>query len=156
MLVFSQYYLCGDNEYKAWMYREDNKEYSYRYFRRFLQVLGSKYRPRSQWILKCPMHTLYLDALMKEFPDTRLIFTHRSPENIIPSWSQFQAQMVFFFFHLIIYSQVILSNEFFFSFFFFSLHLVSYLYWSRIWYYPSMYSRNKIYDLRNGTKNFKI
>lgn len=94
MLIFSHYYLSGNGEFKDWFFREDNKAFAYRYLRRFLQHLSSKYPPRSHWLLKAPLNTLYIDTILQEFPDACVIMTHRHPKYIVPSWSQFQAQML--------------------------------------------------------------
>ena len=45
------------------------------------------------WILKTPQHMLDLPALLKVFPDARLIFTHRDPLSVVGStaslaWNQ--------------------------------------------------------------------
>ena len=45
------------------------------------------------WILKTPQHMLDLPALLKVFPDARLIFTHRDPRQVVGSaaslaWNQ--------------------------------------------------------------------
>ena len=37
------------------------------------------------WLMKDPNHSAYLPELMEEFPDARLVFTHRSPAEIVPS-----------------------------------------------------------------------
>jgi hypothetical protein len=62
---------------------------------RLLRLIGwsqqaSSLRP---WILKTPQHMLDLPALLKVFPDARLIFTHRDPLAVIGSaaslaWNQ--------------------------------------------------------------------
>jgi hypothetical protein len=45
------------------------------------------------WLLKTPQHMLDLPALLKVFPDARLIFTHRDPLSVVGSaaslaWNQ--------------------------------------------------------------------
>lgn len=37
------------------------------------------------WILKDPNHSAYLNQLLAEFPDAKLIFTHRAPGDIVAS-----------------------------------------------------------------------
>jgi hypothetical protein len=66
----------------------------YRYLRRYLQLLSYRYRPESHWVLKAPLHALYPRALLREFPDARIIHTHRDPRDIVASWTKFQFQMV--------------------------------------------------------------
>jgi hypothetical protein len=40
---------------------------------------------RDRWVLKSPIHLKTLDALLDEYPDARVIFTHRDPANTVPS-----------------------------------------------------------------------
>jgi len=37
------------------------------------------------WLLKDPRHAFYLPEIIKQFPDAKLIFTHRPPRKLIPS-----------------------------------------------------------------------
>lgn len=43
-------------------------------------------RPRRRWILKSPMHTGNLDALLTVFPDATLVWTHRDPATAVASF----------------------------------------------------------------------
>lgn len=94
LFFYSQYFLCGDGEFKEWFFSKTNKAYLYRYLRRYLQVISAHYRARSHFVLKAPIHTLFIDSLIREFPDSRIIVTHRDPVPIVMSWSQFQTQML--------------------------------------------------------------
>lgn len=68
---------------------------AYKYLADLLRLVGwsqqvSSIRP---WILKTPQHMLDLPALLKVFPDARLIFTHRDPKALVGSaaslaWNQ--------------------------------------------------------------------
>ena len=68
---------------------------AYEQMARLLKLIGwsqqvSSIRP---WILKTPQHMLDLPALLKVFPDARLIFTHRDPQSVVGSaaslaWNQ--------------------------------------------------------------------
>lgn len=40
------------------------------------------------WLMKDPNHAAYLPELMEQFPDAKLIFTHRSPAQIVPSMAK--------------------------------------------------------------------
>ena len=40
------------------------------------------------WLMKDPNHSAYLNELIEEFPDAKLIFSHRSPGEIIPSMAK--------------------------------------------------------------------
>jgi hypothetical protein len=50
---------------------------AYAYHRKFLQVL--QHHVGGTWNCKMPSHALYLDALFAEYPDARVIWTHRDP-----------------------------------------------------------------------------
>lgn len=68
---------------------------AYEHLANLLRLVGwsqqiSSIRP---WILKTPQHMMDLPALLKVFPDARLIFTHRDPQAIVGSaaslaWNQ--------------------------------------------------------------------
>jgi len=68
---------------------------AYHHLADLLRLIGwsqqvSSIRP---WILKTPQHMLDLPALLRVFPDARVIFTHRDPEAIVGSaaslaWNQ--------------------------------------------------------------------
>lgn len=69
--------------YRAWFEQQDLRE-SYRYYKLQLQALSFNIR-RDHWVLKCPVHTPGLDALMEVFPDAMVIQTHRDPVSVMPS-----------------------------------------------------------------------
>jgi len=62
--------------------------------RMFLQVLSFNYNPKSHWVLKAPIHSLYIETLLAEFPDACIINTHRDPKEVVVSWTKFQMQML--------------------------------------------------------------
>ena len=68
--------------YREWLF---NADYSPAYVahRRTLQHL--QWRVPGRWVLKYPKHLLSLDALLAEYPDARLIWTHRDPARVLPS-----------------------------------------------------------------------
>lgn len=80
--------------YGRWCEAQD-AEPAYRHLANLLRLVGwsqqvSSIRP---WILKTPQHMLDLPALLKVFPDARLIFTHRDPQAVVGSaaslaWNQ--------------------------------------------------------------------
>lgn len=80
--------------YAAWCEAADATP-AYRYLADQLRLVGwsqqaSTLRP---WILKTPQHMLDLPALLNVFPDARLIFTHRDPQQVVGSaaslaWNQ--------------------------------------------------------------------
>ena len=68
---------------------------AYRHMADLLRLIGwsqqeSSLRP---WILKTPQHMLDLPALLQVFPDARVIFSHRDPQQVVGSaaslaWNQ--------------------------------------------------------------------
>ncbi len=69
--------------YQDWVDDQDPAP-SYVFHRHFLEHLQSR-AMRERWVLKSPVHLATLDALLGEYPDARLIFTHRDPARTIPS-----------------------------------------------------------------------
>ena len=57
----------------------------YEYFRLQLQAILFQ-RPGTQLVLKDPCHIWNLDALLKAFPDARVIHLHRRLEQVVPSF----------------------------------------------------------------------
>jgi len=50
----------------------------YAYHRKVLKLLQSRFR-RERWMLKAPSHMAVLETLLEEYPDARVIMTHRDP-----------------------------------------------------------------------------
>ncbi|MFF0159579.1 sulfotransferase family protein [Streptomyces sp. NPDC005263] len=71
-------------EYHARQFERDFVP-DYRHLKECLQVLQYG-RPRRRWILKSPMHTGNLDALLTVFPDATLVWTHRDPVTAVASF----------------------------------------------------------------------
>lgn len=63
--------------YVQWMLERDYTP-DYRYLRQVLQVLQYG-RARRRWVLRAPAHLWNLGALVKEFPDAQIVWTHRDP-----------------------------------------------------------------------------
>jgi len=63
-------------EYKEFIFSTDMTS-AYSYHRKFLQAL--QHKAPGVWNLKMPSHILHLDYLIKEYPDARLVWTHRDP-----------------------------------------------------------------------------
>lgn len=62
--------------YRDWIFSTDMTS-AYEYHKRFLQVLQAD--APGVWNLKMPSHSLYIQTLLKVYPDARLIWTHRDP-----------------------------------------------------------------------------
>lgn len=63
--------------YSEWLFDETDMTSTYEYQKRYLQVLQST-APGS-WSLKMPSHSVHIEALLKVFPDARLVWAHRDP-----------------------------------------------------------------------------
>jgi hypothetical protein len=64
--------------YMEWLATKADWEYSYSFYKSFLQVL-QWHNPRRHWLLKAPSHMNYLPVIFKVFPDARVLLTHRDP-----------------------------------------------------------------------------
>lgn len=69
--------------YQAWLDRADLR-WVYASHRRQLQYLQWKC-PAERWVLKSPGHLWALDALFREYPDARVVQTHRDPLRVVAS-----------------------------------------------------------------------
>jgi len=69
--------------YEDWFER-DSQALAYAFHRRLLQHLQAR-RPGKRWVLKAPGHLFALDALLAEYPDARIIQTHRDPLRVMAS-----------------------------------------------------------------------
>jgi hypothetical protein len=64
--------------YRDWLYStEIDMTSTYEYHKRFLQLLQAD--APGVWNLKLPSHALWLETLVKIYPDARLVWTHRDP-----------------------------------------------------------------------------
>lgn len=62
--------------YRDWLFQTDLTS-TYQYHKRFLQLLQANVS--GVWNLKQPSHGLWLQTLLKIYPDARLVWTHRDP-----------------------------------------------------------------------------
>ncbi len=69
--------------YAAWVTDADLTS-TYLYERRVLKLLqwGEQTRP---WRLKSPAHMLWIESLLRAFPDARFVMTHRDPTDVLLS-----------------------------------------------------------------------
>ncbi len=63
---------------------ENDFSTAFEWHRRGLRYLQST-QPDKSWILKTPMHTGYLEMLLKYYPDAKFIHNHRDPMKVISS-----------------------------------------------------------------------
>lgn len=78
--------------YNRWMTEEADLSPVYAAHRRSLQLLQWRC-PGERWVLKSPGHLWALDALVKEFPDARLIQPHRDPLKVISSMTSLETTL---------------------------------------------------------------
>lgn len=78
----------GKKGYREWFEDENNKYFAYLYHRLFFQMLNAAWKPESHWVLKAPVHSMYVSKLQEQYPDARFIFTHRDPLAVVPSWAR--------------------------------------------------------------------
>lgn len=69
--------------YYQWLLMQDHSA-SYAEYHDMLRILGRNFT-FDQWVLKAPRHLLFLDALLKEFPDACIIWPHRDLAKVLPS-----------------------------------------------------------------------
>ncbi|CAF1603390.1 unnamed protein product [Rotaria sp. Silwood1] len=75
-----------DSNAESWIRNEMNKSYAYDYHETFVRMLNSVDAPKSHWLLKTQFHVFYLDELLRHYPNALLIMTHRSLDEVLPSW----------------------------------------------------------------------
>ena len=62
--------------------------HAYSYYKKVLQVLSYQIGERTEarrWTLKCPVHLFYPRQIANVFPDAKFVWTHRHPQNAVPS-----------------------------------------------------------------------
>jgi hypothetical protein len=70
-------------DYSDWVMKCDMRS-AYAYHHRVLKLLQWKCPP-SLWHLKTPVHMLYLDALVAEYPHAKFLWSHRDPASVLGS-----------------------------------------------------------------------
>lgn len=63
--------------YRDWLFQQADLSSTYQYHKRFLQLLQAD--APGIWNLKQPSHALWLDSILKVYPDARFVWTHRDP-----------------------------------------------------------------------------
>jgi len=81
-------------KYQEWLLNRKHQDLvsDYRYYLKQLQILQWK-DENPRWLLKAPVHALYLEALVEVFPDIRIIIADRDPMEAIPSLCSLSARM---------------------------------------------------------------
>ena len=78
--------------YVKWLLNEADFVPTYRWHRRFLQLL-QWHHPGQRWVLKSPGHQWCLGTLLGEYPNALLVQTHRDPLQIISSLASLVATL---------------------------------------------------------------
>ena len=78
--------------YAEWLLDADLTS-TYAYERRILKLLQWG-EPARQWRLKCPAHIIWLDSLLRAFPDARFVMTHRDPTDVMLSVCDVYADII--------------------------------------------------------------
>lgn len=83
-VAFNGFYHVPD--YEDWAMTEGLAEMdaAYAYHKRILKLLQWK-TPAKRWVLRSPIHSLHMNALLKTYPDARFVITHRQAEKVLPS-----------------------------------------------------------------------
>jgi hypothetical protein len=76
--------------YEAWL-QGSGMTQAFRFHRRLLQHL--QWKDPGQWILKAPSHMSCLPSLFAEYPDARVIMTHRDPVKVLASTANMLATL---------------------------------------------------------------
>jgi len=74
----------GMKGYGEWLLGHDMVS-PYQDYKKQLQILASR-EPTEQYVLKCPEHLWFLDALQTVFADACIVWTHRDPFDSVASY----------------------------------------------------------------------
>ena len=69
--------------YEDW-FEADSQQLAYAFHRRLLQHLQAR-NPGRRWVLKAPGHLFALQALLDQYPDAKIVQTHRDPLRVMAS-----------------------------------------------------------------------
>jgi hypothetical protein len=70
--------------YQEYFQAQDQRA-NYAYYRELLKLLDWQ-RPGERWLLKSPAHLWAIDVLLEFFPDACLVWAHRNPVELVPSY----------------------------------------------------------------------
>jgi hypothetical protein len=80
--------------YGIWL-RSYYQSRAYGELREWLQALQHQDPSRAgrKWVLKSPHHLTAVDTVLDEFPDAKVVMTHRTPTSAVPSYASMVAEM---------------------------------------------------------------
>jgi hypothetical protein len=93
-ILLSQLTYDAQSETDTWLKDLMSKDFAYDYHETFLRLLNSVDAPCSHWLLKSPVHTFYLDTLLRHYPHATLIVVHRHLDEVLPSFCRMQLTAV--------------------------------------------------------------
>lgn len=74
-----------ETNFFSWFIDQENKDFSYQYHQTILQMLHDVDPPHTHWQLKGSLQTCFIDTLLKYYPQSSLIMSHRRLDQVIPS-----------------------------------------------------------------------
>jgi hypothetical protein len=80
--------------YGVWL-RSYDQSRAYGELREWLQALQHQDASRKgqKWVLKSPHHLTAVDTVLDEFPETKIVMTHRTPTSAVPSYASMVHEM---------------------------------------------------------------
>ena len=69
-------------DFIEWTYKKDQRD-AYLQFKKVVQLIG--YGNSDKWVLKCPLHMLWIEHTLEQFPTATIVNTYRDPIETIPS-----------------------------------------------------------------------
>ena len=76
---------AAGKSYRQALLEIENKRPIFRYERLFFSMLDAFRPAKSHWTLKAPIYAPFFPLVLEEYPDVRLILTHRNPLVTLPS-----------------------------------------------------------------------
>jgi hypothetical protein len=71
-------------------YENADLEFAYRQHKHLIQIIGSNDTDK-RWLFKYPVHLRHLPSLFKVYPDACVVWTHRDPAQVLPSYCSLMA-----------------------------------------------------------------
>jgi hypothetical protein len=75
--------------FSSW-YENADLEFAYRQHKHLIQIIGSN-DTEKRWLFKYPVHLRHLPSLFKVYPDACVVWTHRDPAQVLPSYCSLMA-----------------------------------------------------------------
>ena len=95
--------------YADWYMNTIHRE-TYQRHKRVMQLIGS-YEADKRWLFKYPVHMRNLEALLETYPDACIIWTHRDPADVLPSYVSLCAHFRSLFEHSLDREQIAIDQK---------------------------------------------